>query len=447
MENIIPSDVETILNIIEKHHEEAYIVGGCVRDFMLGKKPKDYDVTTSMLPDDVTDLFKKEGYNVVPTGLKHGTVTVFPKNGTEGYEITTYRTDGEYLDGRHPSSVSFTKSLAEDLSRRDLTINAMAYSPIRGLVDLFGGQEDLKNKIIRTVGSPEDRIKEDALRMMRAIRFSAQLGFDINEDLINAIKKNNSSINLVSKERIHDELIKTLMSDNPEFVRKYYETGLMKHFLPELHICFLTKQNNPWHLYNVGDHTMKALASTEKNLTLRLAVLLHDIGKPDTKTTDENGIDHFYGHAEKSALRAKEILKRLKFTTKEVEDVSLLITIHDYQLETSKKAIRRFVSNYNLDDRLFDLYVKLKKADNNGQNLDLSSKILKTLDIIVEKYDDIKNQPLSTKDLAVSGYDVMSFGFKGVQVGEVLKKLLQIVLENPEKNTKEELLSEIEKLL
>lgn len=438
--NIVPSDVETILNIIEGQHEEAYIVGGCVRDFMLGKKPKDYDITTSMTPDEVSELFRNNGYNVVPTGLKHGTVTVFPKNGTEGYEITTYRTDGEYLDGRHPSSVAFTKSLSEDLSRRDLTINAMAYSPVRGLVDLFGGQKDLKNKIIRTVGNPEDRIKEDALRMMRAIRFSAQLGFNISDDLINAIKKNNSSVNLVSKERIHDELVKTLLSDNPDFVKKYYETGLMKHFLPELHICFLTKQNNPWHLYNVGDHTMKALASTEKNLTLRLAVLLHDIGKPDTKTTDENGVDHFYGHAEKSESRAKEVLKRLKFTSKEVEEVSLLISIHDYQLETSEKSIRRFISKYNLDDRLFDLYINLRKADNNGQNMDLASESLKTLDIIREKYDDIKNQPLSVKDLAVSGYDVMAFGFKNVQVGEVLRKLLQIVLENPEKNTREELL-------
>lgn len=433
-------EVEEILNIIESIGEEAYIVGGCVRDYFLGKTPKDYDVTTSLEPNEVTILFKKHGYNVVPTGLKHGTVTVFPVNDKEGYEITTYRTDGEYLDGRHPSSVSFTKSLSEDLSRRDLTINAMAYSPKRGLVDLFGGLEDLSNKIIRTVGNPDDRIKEDALRMMRAIRFSAQLGFSIDEDLTKAIKRNSSSINLVSKERIHDELCKILLSDNPNYVEKLFSTGLLKHFLPELHICFLTKQNNPWHLYDVGNHTMCSLKNSDKDLTLRLAVLLHDIGKPDTKTTDEKGIDHFHGHAEKSSIRSKEVLKRLKFTSKEVEEVSLLVLIHDYQLESSKKAIRRFLSNYNLDERMFSLYSKLRKADCLGQDMELASNSLSKLEEIMLKYEEIKNQPLSVKDLAVSGYDAMNLGFKDIEIGVELRKLLDAVIENPELNTKESLL-------
>lgn len=438
-------NVKKILEIIENAGHEAYIVGGCVRDYFLKKIPKDYDVTTSMEPHDVMELFRKAGYNVVPTGLKHGTVTVFPIGETEGYEITTYRTDGEYLDSRHPSSVSFTKSLKEDLERRDLTINAMAYSPKRGLVDLFGGQSDLKNKIIRTVGNPEDRITEDALRMMRAIRFSAQLGFDIDSDLITAIKKRSSSINNISMERIHDELSKILLSKNPHYVEKLYTTGLLKHFLPELHICFLTKQNNPWHLYDVGHHTMKALEDSEPDLTLRLAIMLHDIGKPDTKTTDELGIDHFYGHAEKSEIRTKEVLKRLKFTTKEVEDVSLLVSIHDYQLEETKKAIRRFASKYSLDDRLFDLYCKLKAADNKGQNPVLSSEIIEKTKNIAKIYDEIKNEPLSVKDLAVSGYDAMALGYKDVEIGVELKKLLDMVIDNPELNTKESLVEIMKK--
>ena len=437
--------VEKILEIIEEAGHEAYIVGGCVRDYFLNKKPKDYDVTTSMEPTDVMNLFKKKGYNVVPTGLKHGTVTVFPKGETEGYEITTYRTEGEYLDSRHPSSVSFTKSLKEDLERRDLTINAMAYSPKRGLVDLFGGQDDLRNKIIRTVGNPYDRIGEDALRMMRAIRFSAQLGFEIDDALTSAIKSKSSSINNISKERIHDELSKILLSNNPQYVEKLYSTGLLKHFMPELHICFLTKQNNPWHLYDVGRHTMKALEGSEVDLTLRLAILLHDIGKPDTKVTDEDGVDHFYGHAEKSAIRAREVLKRLKFTSKEVEEVSLLVEIHDYQLEETPRSVRRFVSRYSLDDRMFSLYCKLKTADNRGQNPVLSSEIIEKNKRIEKIYSEEKEQPVSVKNLAVSGYDAMSLGYKDVEIGVELNKLLEAVIDNPSLNTKEILMDMMRK--
>lgn len=436
----IPKEVEKILSIIELAGEEAFIVGGCVRDYFLGKEPKDYDITTSMNPKDVISLFKRKNYNVVPTGLQHGTVTVFPQNETEGYEITTYRTDGEYLDGRHPSSVTFTKLLKNDLSRRDLTINAIAYSPKNGFIDLFSGREDIKNKVIRAIGNPDNRISEDALRMMRAIRFSAQFGFTIEDSLMDALKKNASRINNVSKERIHDELCKILLSDNPDYVRILYKTGLLKHFLPEVHLCFMCKQNNPWHIYNVGEHTMVALKNSKKDLTLRMSVLLHDIAKPNAKTTDENGIDHFYKHAEESSLRAKDIMKRLKFTTKETEDVVKLTAIHDYQLEASKKAIRRFISKYELDERLFKLYIELKNADNLGQNLELSSEILDKTKEIDSLYEEIKNQPMTIKDLNVNGYDVMSFGYKNEEIGKVLKSLLEIVLDNPELNKKETLI-------
>lgn len=440
----IPKEVEIILSIIEDSGEEAYIVGGCVRDYFLGKIPKDYDITTSMNPDDVMLLFKKNKYNVVPTGLKHGTITIFPNNSEEGYEITTYRTDGEYLDGRHPESVSFTKSIKDDLSRRDLTINAIAYSPKRGFVDLFGGQEDIKNKVIKAIGKPEDRIEEDSLRMMRAIRFSAQFGFTIEDSLMNALKKKSSGINNVSKERIHDELCKIILSDNPDYVRILQETGLLKHFLPEVHLCFMCKQNNPWHLYNVGEHTMVALKNSPKDLTLRMSILLHDIGKPNTKTTDDKGIDHFYNHAEESSLKTKEIMKRLKFTTKETEDVAKLVLIHDYQLEASKKAIRRFVSKFELDERLFKLFIELKKSDNRGQNLELSSAMIEKTELIEGLYEEIKNQPMTVRELNINGYDIMNLGYKNEKIGIVLKNLLEKVIDDPELNKKEILLKLIE---
>lgn len=441
----LPENVERILKIIENNGAEAYVVGGCVRDWHLGKEPKDYDITTSMLPEDVMKLFKKEKYNVVPTGLQHGTVTVFPDKNGEGYEITTFRIDGEYLDGRHPSSVSFTASLEQDLSRRDLTINAMAYSPKTGLVDLYDGLKDLKEGIIRTVGDPYERINEDALRMMRAVRFSAQLGATISSDLETAIIKTSHTITQVSMERIHDELSKILMSNHPEYVEKLYQLNLLKHFLPEVNILFMVKQNNPWHLYDVGRHTMKALENTEKDLTLRLSVLLHDIGKAKAKETGEDGIDHFHGHAALSEKMAKEALRRLKFTAKEVEEVSLQCLIHDARLEPSVKAVRRFVSKYGLDERMFMIHLNVRKADNLGQNLELSSASLEQIPEILRLYEEIKNQPLSVKDLAVSGYDAMEIGYIGPDIGIELHKLLDIVLENPALNTKEYLIEEMRK--
>lgn len=433
----LPPHVKSILNIIESNGHEAYVVGGCVRDYFVGKMPKDYDITTSMLPDDVMTLFKNNGYKVIPTGIKHGTVTVIPSGSMtgEGYEITTFRTDGEYLDGRHPESVSFTSSLEEDLSRRDLTINAMAYSDSKGLVDIFGGLDDIKNKVVRTVGNPCDRFSEDALRMMRAIRFAAQLGYSINKDTFAAIKKLASSINVISKERVHDELVKILLSKNPDYVSFLYETGILKHILPELHVCFFTKQNTPWHLYDVGTHTMAALKNSKCDLTLRMAILLHDIGKPHNKITDaETGIDHFYGHAETSSKKALEVMKRLKFTTKETEDVVLLTKIHDVQIELTDRALRRFLNKFSLDERLFYLFIELKRADNSGQNLELSQAELDKLDILVEMYENNKNQPLSIKDLKVSGYDAMTLGYNGPEIGKEFQKLLSICLDNPELN-------------
>ena len=286
----IPKNAETILHILEKAGYEAYVVGGCVRDSILGRSPDDWDITTSAKPEQVKALF----HRTVDTGLQHGTVTVLMEK--EGYEVTTYRVDGEYEDGRHPKEVTFTASLKEDLKRRDFTINAMAYNPSSGLVDLFGGLEDIERKIIRCVGDPLERFTEDALRIMRAVRFSAQLGFAIEEETRKALKVLAPNLKHVSAERIQVELVKLLMSPHPDYLRVAYEAGITAEFLPEFDACMTTSQNTPHHCYTVGEHILHSLCHVRADKVLRITMLLHDIGKPVVRKTDENGRDHFKMH-------------------------------------------------------------------------------------------------------------------------------------------------------
>ena len=269
----IPKNAETILHILEKAGYEAYVVGGCVRDSILGRSPDDWDITTSAKPEQVKALF----HRTVDTGLQHGTVTVLMEK--EGYEVTTYRVDGEYEDGRHPKEVTFTASLKEDLKRRDFTINAMAYNPSSGLVDLFGGLEDIERKIIRCVGDPLERFTEDALRIMRAVRFSAQLGFAIEEETRKALKVLAPNLKHVSAERIQVELVKLLMSPHPDYLRVAYEAGITAEFLPEFDACMTTSQNTPHHCYTVGEHILHSLCHVRADKVLRITMLLHDIGK------------------------------------------------------------------------------------------------------------------------------------------------------------------------
>ncbi len=286
----LPEDVNYIINTINRAGYEAFAVGGCIRDMVLNKVPNDYDITTSASPDKIKELFRR----TIDTGIEHGTVTVMLKS--TGYEVTTYRIDGKYEDGRHPASVNFTTSLEEDLLRRDFTINAMAYNEKDGLKDPFGGMEDIKRKIIRCVGDPKERFSEDALRMLRAVRFSAQLGYEIEEDTLEAIKLLAGNLKLISEERIQAELIKTVTSDNPDRLTVAYKTGLTAVFLPEFDRMMETPQNHPHHMYNVGIHTIRSMENIKNDKVLRLAMLFHDMGKPETRSIDENGIDHFYGH-------------------------------------------------------------------------------------------------------------------------------------------------------
>ena len=333
MDICVPERVTYIIKKLEQAGHEAYIVGGCVRDALLKREPEDWDITTSASPFQVKKIFRR----TIDTGIQHGTVTVMLEK--EGFEVTTYRIDGKYEDARHPSSVQFTSNLEEDLKRRDFTINAMAYNPKTGMVDLFGGQSDLKAGIIRCVGDAVERFTEDALRILRAIRFASQLGFAIDEQTQQGIRLLAGNLSKVSQERIQVELTKLLVSSHPEQIRTAYELGVTAVVLPELDAIMPLQQNNPYHCYTVGNHTIAMLEQIRATKVLRWTALLHDIGKLQTHRMDEQ--DHFYGHAEESAVQAKKILRRLKFDNDTIDKVSRLVRYHTYHLRRDKKIIRR----------------------------------------------------------------------------------------------------------
>ena len=432
----IPKNAETILNILENAGYEAYVVGGCVRDSILGRTPDDWDITTSAKPEQVKELF----HRTVDTGLQHGTVTVLMEK--EGYEVTTYRVDGEYEDGRHPKEVTFTASLEEDLKRRDFTVNAMAYNPSRGLVDLFGGMEDIDRKIIRCVGDPLERFTEDALRIMRAVRFSAQLGFTIEDETRKALKVLAPNLKHVSAERIQTELVKLLVSPHPDYLRVAYEAGIIAEFLPEFDVCMETPQNTPYHCYTVGEHILHSLNYVRADRVLRITMLLHDIGKPVVRKTDENGRDHFKMHGEAGEKMAGQILRRLKFDNDTIYKVTRLVKWHDDRPAGTTKSVRRAVNRIGED--LFPYYLEVQQADMLAQSEYRRAEKQERLDKVKEAYEVIMNehQCVSLKTLAVTGKDLIQAGYKpGREIGETLNRLLEEVLADPQKNQKEVLLS------
>ena len=440
MELIIPSGAETILNTLEEHGYEAYVVGGCVRDSILGRMPDDWDITTSASPEQVKELFKR----TVDTGLQHGTVTVLVEK--EGFEVTTYRVDGDYEDGRHPKEVMFTSSLEEDLKRRDFTINAMAYHPKRGLVDLFGGIKDMENQVIRCVGNPMERFQEDALRILRAVRFSAQLGFVIEEKTKAGIRALTPNLKLVSAERIQVELVKLLVSPHPDYLRVAYETGITAEFLPEFDLCMKTEQNTPHHCYTVGEHILQSLLLVRADKVLRLTMLLHDIGKPVVKKTDENGRDHFKLHGPESERMAKAILRRLKFDNDTLHKVCRLVKWHDARPLPQMSDVRRSVNKIGED--IFPLYLEVQKADLLAQSTYKREEKEKRLEGVKACYEKIleQKQCVSLKTLAVTGRDLIGAGYKpGPYLGELLDEMLEHVLEHPKDNKKEKLLKLIQK--
>lgn len=435
MKLAIPSSAEKILGILEENGYEAYVVGGCVRDSILGRLPDDWDITTSASPEQVKALF----HRTVDTGLQHGTVTVLIDK--EGFEVTTYRVDGDYEDGRHPREVTFTSSLEEDLKRRDFTINAMAYHPDRGLVDLFGGIQDMENHVIRCVGNPMERFQEDALRILRAVRFSAQLGFSIEEETRRGIQKLSPNLKNVSAERIRVELVKLLVSPHPDYLRTAFETGITKEFLPEFDICMETKQNTPHHCCTVGEHTLQSLVNIRADKVLRLTMLLHDIGKPAVRKTDEAGRDHFKMHGPESERMAKAILRRLKFDNDTIYKVCRLVKWHDARPSAEMRSVRRAVNKIGED--IFSLYLEVQQADMLAQSTYRREEKTARLQGVKACYARVleQKQCVSLKTLAVTGRDLIEAGCKpGPGLGELLDEMLQHVLEYPEDNTKEKLM-------
>lgn len=427
----LPEKVKRIITELEAAGYEAYAVGGCVRDSIRGREPDDWDITTSAKPMQTKEVFK----HTIDTGIQHGTVTVRLEG--ESFEVTTYRIDGEYEDSRHPKEVVFTASLVEDLKRRDFTINAMAYNDRSGLVDVFGGIADLENKVVRCVGNAKERFTEDALRMMRAVRFSAQLGFSIDTDTEHAIIELAPSLAHISAERIQAELVKILTSPNPDDVRRLYDLGITAIVLPELDAAFETPQNNPHHVYTVGEHLMHCLLHTRADRCLRLAALLHDIGKPASKTTDEDGIDHFHGHVELSEEMAVKILKRLKFDNDTITRVRIYIRHHDDQINPNAKAVRR--SAGRIGEEYFQGVLELRRADCLAQSMYMRGEKLDGLDRVEELYGKIleDKQCISLKSLEISGNDLIAIGVpQGKEIGVILSKLLAEVIEEPSRNTR-----------
>lgn len=446
MNFIIPEKVNMIINELMEHGHEAYAVGGCVRDMILSREPEDWDITTSALPQEVKKIFRR----TVDTGIQHGTVTILMDK--EHFEVTTYRLDGEYEDNRHPKEVSFTSNLTEDLKRRDFTINAMAYNEKEGLVDLFGGTQDIKRGIIRCVGSAEERFDEDALRILRAVRFSAQLGFEIEEETMTAIKEKVSHLTSISAERIRVELTKLLISKHPDRLRTLYETGITGVILPEFDRMMTTPQKNIHHIYNVGEHTIKAVEEVADPLTnerflpadrviLRWTMLLHDIEKPGTISFGKDGQNHFYGHQEKGAITAKIILRRLKFDNDTMDAVTHLIRWHDYRFVLTPAGMRKAASK--IGKEYMELLFEVNRADTSAKNPANNAEKYEKLKEARRLYNEIlaKKECVNLKELAVNGKDLIEQGYKpGKEIGETLKKLLELVLEKPELNRKEALL-------
>ena len=431
----LPLQVSGIIKTLQEAGFEAYAVGGCVRDSLLGRVPDDWDITTSAKPQQVKALFSR----TVDTGIAHGTVTVL--QGRSGYEVTTYRIDGAYEDGRHPRDVTFTASLAEDLKRRDFTVNAMAYNEEEGLVDLFGGRADMERRALRCVGNPRERFGEDALRMMRAVRFSAQLDYAIEEDTMEAIRALSGTLSKISAERIRTELVKLLLSGHPERFRTCYETGMTAVFLPEFDRMMETGQNNPHHCYSVGEHALCALRRIRPDQALRLAALLHDVGKPETESMDESGVNHFYGHAAKGAELTRKIMRRLKFDNDTAERVVRLVREHDRKIGLSPAQMRRTVNCVGED--LFPDLFDLKEADLLAQSDYMRDEKREELMRLRALYEKVKEEGdcLSLKGLAVTGRDLIGIrATPGPGLGALLQDLLGIVLENPSCNNRETLL-------
>lgn len=442
--NMIPKNAKYIIFNLCKYSREAYLVGGCVRDILLDRQPNDWDICTPAKPEQMIHIMetvaKRDNKNIkiIPTGLQHGTVT-FVIDG-ESYEVTTYRCDGIYSDNRRPDNVTFTNSLVEDLKRRDFTINAIAYNTYSGFVDPFNGIQDLKDGVIKCVGNPKDRFNEDGLRIMRAIRFSAQLDFYIENKTVAAIIDSINNLDNISAERINSELCKILVSNHPETIMSEH---ILCKIIPEFKPCINFPQHNPYHIFNVFDHILMALNRDNSNdLIIRLALLFHDIGKPYSYQDDEDGTRHFKGHGKVSSELTDKIMKRLKFDNETREKVVKLVRYHDATFEANKKHVKRWLNR--IGEEQFRRLLKVRIADilaqssiNRNERLQKIYMISNLLNKVL-----IENECFSLKNLTINGKDLIEIGYKeGKLIGIILQDVLNNIIEENLNNDKTEILA------
>lgn len=434
---MFPREVKKILSVLEAAGHSAYVVGGCVRDLLRGVEPHDYDMTTSARPEQIMALFAP---HCIPTGLQHGTVTV--RENHQSFEVTTFRADGPYSDGRRPDSVRFSTELNEDLRRRDFTVNAMAMDLRGTLYDPYGGQEDLRQGVIRCVGDADTRFGEDALRIMRALRFAATLRFSVEEETARAMVRCAPRLEKIAAERIREEMTKLLCGDGAAEVLMAWPQ-VLGVFLPEILPCVGFDQKNRHHVYDVWTHTARAVEAAPKDALLRWTMLLHDIAKPEKFTVDEKGVGHFYGHDVRGAELAREIMHRLRFDKKTAARIELLILWHDRNIDRTEKAIGRALNA--IGEEAVRQLIAVKRADNLAQHPDYRS-VQQELDKAGEILSAVleKERCFSVKQLAVNGRDLMTLGLQGSAIGAALEALLEQVVEGTLPNEKAPLLQWVE---
>ncbi len=435
MELQIPPEVDAVRQALTRSGYEAYAVGGCVRDSLLGLAPHDWDLTTSARPEQARRALS--AFKVIDTGLKHGTVTAL--SGKTAVEVTSYRVDGPYSDGRHPDRVAFTASLKEDLARRDFTVNALAYSPETGVVDCFGGMKDLAEKRIRCVGDADRRFREDGLRILRAMRFSADLGFSIEQETARSLLRSRALLDRIARERIRAEFTKLLCGAQAAAVLRKFRDAAAQ-FIPELRPCFGFAQRNPHHVYDVWEHTLHTVDAAPQEPVLRLTMLLHDIGKPLCFSVGRDGVGHFYGHAGKSAELAEKILRRLRYDNRTVADVATLVRWHGVPLPPDERFLRRRLGQ--LGERNLHRLFRVQAADTLGKSpadrgrLEELCRAEAMLDALLARGD-----CFSLKSLAVNGNDLLRAGVpEGAAVGKTLRALLAAVMDGKCPNSRAELL-------
>lgn len=435
----LPNPVRTAIERLGARGFSAYAVGGCVRDSLLGYTPKDWDITTSAFPEETKEVFSD--CRLVETGIKHGTVTVLFEG--QSLEITTYRLDGDYIDNRHPSSVTFSRSLEDDLARRDFTVNAMAYHPERGIVDLYGGREDLAKKLVRAVGEPAKRFDEDGLRILRGLRFASSLGFAIEEKTAEAIREKKQLLQNISPERIREEFCKLLVGVGAREILLDY-ADVIAVFLPEIVPAIGFDQKSQYHCYDVYRHMVEALAASKPDLLVRLSLYFHDIGKPSTFYEDERG-GHFHDHGPQGAEMVEQILKRLRFPNEIVARVTNLVYRHDAPIPATEKSVKRLMQKFSDEDieRLMEIKRcdRLAHAEGHREPVESLTAIPKLVRKIREE-----ESCFDLSGLAVKGDDLLALGIPaGPEVGTLLHELLEKVIDGELPNDKAALLTYLQK--